>query len=533
MRRALLTMVGLIRREVSTMSSPMLDGAVLLGVQRPRIESLPEGAVDWSAGEGALDYAELAGVESMDWQQHVVRQGMAHDGDGRWAAAEVGVLVARQNGKTAGVEIVELGWMMDEPGVSILHTAHEYPTAMKSLDRLEAMFRGHPLLEKQLKRVVRSHGIEAIELRNGSTIRYRTRTKGGARGFSVDRLVVDEAMIFAPASLAAIRPLMTTSRNPQIWYLGSAPDAEEHQHCHIWAALHRRGERGGDKRLCWLEWSTPEPPPAPAEWSPAYEAQRDAWRRDRSVWAAANPSLGVLITEDYIDSEIDSFAAALRKWEIERLSYGDWPPEQGQARTPVLSVEEWDAMTGSSALTGPVAIGVERHREFTTIVAARRTAGGRVALEVGYHDRPTAAVVGMLADLATRWDACAIAMLSTSPATGMVPALAEAKVEPQLISSTTFGAACVDFLDAARAGRLEHTGDPRLADAVQGVDKRDMSGGRFGWDFDTQAAIGPLIAATLARWALETWGQIREEPAAPSFTATVRGHEFDPLSAGF
>ena len=515
------------------MNSPTLDGAVLLGAQRPRIESLPDGAVDFSAGEKALDYSELAGVESMDWQQHVVRNGMARAESELWAAAEVGVLVARQNGKTAGVEIVELGWMMDEPGVSILHTAHEYPTAMKSMDRLEAMFRAHPLLEEELKRVVRSHGIEAIELRNGSTIRYRTRTKGGARGFSVDRLVVDEAMIFAPASLAAIRPLMTTSKNPQIWYLGSAPDAEEHQHCHIWAALHRRGVKGGDKRLCWMEWSTPEPPVAPSEWSPAYEAQRDAWRRDRSVWAAANPSMGVLITEDYIDGEIDSFAAALRKWEIERLSLGNWPPERKHSRTPILAAEEWDAMTGTASLVGPVAIGVERHRDFTTIVAARRTADGKVALEVGYHDRPTSAVVEKLADLAERWDPCAIAMLSASPATGLVPKLAEAKIEPQLIPSTTFGAACVDFLDAARSGRLEHTGDPRLADAVAGVDKREMSGGRFGWDFDTQSAIGPLIAATLARWALETWGQIREEPAAPSFTPTARGNVFDALSAGF
>ena len=43
-----------------------------------------------------------------------------------------------------------------------------------------------------------SHGDEAIELQDGSRIEFRTRTKGGMRGFDdVSLLVLDEAMILA------------------------------------------------------------------------------------------------------------------------------------------------------------------------------------------------------------------------------------------------------------------------------------------------------------------------------------------------
>ena len=53
----------------------------------------------------------------------------------------------------------------------------------------------NPDFSRRVKRVSRSHGEEGIELTTGQRIRFRTRTKGGGRGFSGDCLILDEAMV--------------------------------------------------------------------------------------------------------------------------------------------------------------------------------------------------------------------------------------------------------------------------------------------------------------------------------------------------
>lgn len=350
----------------------------LLGKQTPRVEWITPRAVDFSAGLDALDLADVAGRESLDWQAYAVRTGMAKAATGRWAAFEVGLEVSRQNGKNGCIEVVELGWMITEPGVSILHTAHEFQTAMESMDKLEALIRSHPLLENEVLQVRHGNGKEMIRLRNGSTIRFRTRTKSGGRGFSVDRLVIDEAMIWSPASQAAIMPLLTTAKNPQIWYLGSAADADVHEYCGKWASLRARALDPGDQALIWMEWSAPEPPTDPVA--------RVEWRQDRENWAYANPSLGYLLTEQYVEDECAAFRKDIEKWEIERLSAGNWPRED-RDRAAIIDPDVWDAMKSTDAqLVGSVALALDRTRDGSAwvLAAAKRTSDSRVHVEIGY-----------------------------------------------------------------------------------------------------------------------------------------------------
>src|SRR5690606_41534524 len=54
-----------------------------------------------------------------------------------------------------------------------------------------------------VKTVRRSHGQEGIYLRNGQRLRYKTRTKGGGRGFSADCVILDEAMVLPEAFIGA------------------------------------------------------------------------------------------------------------------------------------------------------------------------------------------------------------------------------------------------------------------------------------------------------------------------------------------
>jgi hypothetical protein len=503
----------------------------LLGKQTPRVSSIPE-AFDFSAAEDALDLADIAGRSSLEWQTFSVRNGMAKRLDGKWAAYEVGLLVSRQNGKNGCIEVVELGWMVTEPGVSILHTAHEFQTAMESMDKLEALIRSHPMLEDEIAQVRHGNGKECIRLKNGSIIRFRTRTKSGGRGFSVDRLVIDEAMIWSPASQAAIMPLLTTATNPQIWYLGSAADAETHEYCGKWASLRSRATSGATAALCWMEWSSPEPPKE--------QVARQAWREDPTNWAEANPSLGYLLTEDFILDEMEAFADNLELWEVERLSTGRWPGENSKLPA-AIKPEEWSAMISTAhQLTGPIALALDRtpDRQMWALAAAQHTTKGRIHLEIGYFQGATnAEVVEFILTVLDRSDPVALAIDSRSPAAVIAPLLLTAGVEAELTNTPQMAHACGGFLDDATNGVLSHTDQKILSDAATTAAKRFLPQGDFAWD-KTGTAIAPLIAATLARWALLTFGAIGAKPTALPET-TDRDHvshstdELDLMSTAF
>ncbi|WP_156525587.1 MULTISPECIES: hypothetical protein [unclassified Gordonia (in: high G+C Gram-positive bacteria)] len=474
--------------------------AGLLGKQTPRVEWITPRAADFSAGLDALDLADVAGRDSLKWQQYAVRKGMAKQPSGSWAAFEVGVEVSRQNGKNGCIEVVELGWMITEPGVSILHTAHEFQTAMESMDKLEALIRSHPLLENEILQVRHGNGKEMIKLRNGSIIRFRTRTKSGGRGFSVDRLVIDEAMIWSPASQAAIMPLLTTAKNPQIWYLGSAADADVHEYCGKWASLRARALAGDDPALIWMEWSAPDPPDDPVA--------RAEWRQNRENWAYANPSLGLLISEQYIEDECAAFRKDIEKWEIERLSAGKWPRE-GLNHSPVIDPEAWNAMTNQfPALVGSIGLALDRSPDGSVwvLAAAQHTADSRVHVEIGYCRSATLrGAAAYVSKVVAAWDPCVLVIDRKSAAAAVVPLLAEDGIEPELTGAPQMAVACQGFLDDAGDGQLSHSGQGVLSDAVADATKRIMPQGDFAWD-RTEGSVAPLVAVTLARWGLLTFG---------------------------
>ncbi|WP_156479461.1 hypothetical protein [Gordonia sp. QH-12] len=532
----------------STTSSPKRG---LLGQRTPRVFHRPAGATDYSRGEKALDIAFMADATLLGWQEDVVREGMARDASGRWAAAEVGIEVSRQNGKTASIEVVELAWMITEPGVHILHTAHEFQTAMESMDRLHNLILSHPKLENQVLSVKTSNGKERIKLKNGSEIRYRTRTKSGGRGFSVDRLVIDEAMIWSKASQAAIRPLLTTAKDPQIWYLGSAADANVHEHCGKWASLRRAAmSEKPPARLLWMEWSAPEPP-EPTGDELADALARTQWREDRENWAIANPSMGrevapghVLVTEEYIEEELEGFRNALDEWEIERLALGRWPAD-ASAHEPIINADSWSDMTNlHPSLVGPVVIGLalSPDRRRWAIAAAQGTAEHRTHVEIGAFQPAThAELVEFVYLIVEAWDPAAVVIDSRSPAAVIESKLINAGIEPEMATTPQIARWSGGFLDDALAGLLSHTGQQPLTDAVATVAMKTLPQGDFTWVRAMDGSTAPIEATTLAHGGLvEFGGRAQVDRPLPSSGPkdTVRGlprrsGELDVLTTAF
>jgi hypothetical protein len=90
------------------MTSPLAAQHVapLLGSQQPRISLVPEYVS--SAGQEAIEVAEVAGLFLDPWEQNVLTGALGETAEGRWAAYRVGISAPRQNGKDAILEAREL-----------------------------------------------------------------------------------------------------------------------------------------------------------------------------------------------------------------------------------------------------------------------------------------------------------------------------------------------------------------------------------------------------------------------------------------
>jgi len=194
-------------------------------------------------------------------------------------------------------------------------------------------------------------------------------------------------------------------------------------------------------------------------------------------------------------------------------------------------------------LVGPIAIAVDRSpdRQQWAIAAAQRTTDGRIHLEIGPYDPAwsNTDLVEKLVHIVTEWDPIALAIDQRSAAAVLKPLLIEAEIEPHMTNASELALACGGFLDDSLAGRLSHSDQQILNDAVASAVKRDLPGGGFAWTKTAGGSIAQLCAATLAHSALLVFGPSAappQLPAAPMMEMdrpTTRDDEFDRvLGAG-
>jgi hypothetical protein len=354
----------------------------LRGQQRPGLLHLPDGSD--AHVDDALYLLGEWGFELDDWQQFTTRCALREQSDGRWAAKMFGLEIPRQNGKGELIEGREaLGlFYLDER--KLIHSAHEFATASEALDRMDDRIGRNPTLKQRVKSVKRSHGEEGVYLKDGRKLLYKTRTKGGGRGFSADLLILDEAMFIAEAFLGALMPVISARPNPQMWLTGSAVDQEKMDHGVVFARLRERAIVGKAERMAYLGWS------------PAYERQSDgsllysspddvprAVAAEPETIAQANPALGIRIELDHVlESELQ--AMDHRTYCVERLGIGDWPdPDAADAQ--VIDFRAFMALVdGASSIHGKpcFAIDVRSDRSSATIAAAGEREDGLWHIEV-------------------------------------------------------------------------------------------------------------------------------------------------------
>lgn len=471
---------------VAVRSRPLASGC-----QEPRICLVPQAV--GGAGAEAVDLARMAGLDLDPWEALVLERSLGERADGKYAAFEVGLVVPRQNGKGSVLEGRQLAglFLLDER--LQIHSAHQFDTSLEAFGRLLYLIENTPDLSRRVKRVSRSHGEEGIALTNGQRIRFRTRTKGGGRGFSCDTLYLDEAMILPETAHGALLPTLSARPNPQVWYSGSAVDQLVHEHGTVLARVRDRGVKGADSGLMYMEWSAD---------SALDDAELVADNPD--AWAQANPGLGIRISLEHIANEQRSMDP--RTFAAERLGIGDWPALDvldGELITRGM----WKACEDvESVPLDPVCFSfdVTPSRDASAITVAGLRADGNVHLEVVEHRPGTFWVAARLAELTAKHKGSIVVGDERGPAAALLTKIANEDVTVKTIGSKELGEACGQFFDLVAETKLAHLGTEELMTAVRGAARRPL-GDSWAWSRKSSTVdISPLVAGTIACWGVQT-----------------------------
>jgi hypothetical protein len=462
--------------------APMVKGS-----QEPRIKVVPEG-VEHPRWEEIKRFVKRLGYELDPWQWAVLHASLMRSGD-EWAAFTVAVCAPRQNGKNSLLEVVELVKVALLEEKLLIHTAHLADTSNEAFHRLDDLIDGNDWIKT--KHIWRANGRETIEFPGKRRIRFRTRTRGGGRGYAgCTTAIFDEAMFLPEVSMGSIMPVISASPDPQIWYTGSAVDQQSMDDGVAFARVRERALDGDSDRLAYFEWSLEADVPGEIE---------DETAADPVSWAVSNPAFGIRIKESYITQERKNLDP--RTFAVERLGVGDWPPTAFSSA--VIDLEKWEALTdGNSKIADQLvlAFDVKPDRSASSISAAGLRTDGHSHIEVIERRRGTHWLVQRLLELIAEHSPVAVLCDAAGPAASLVNTLEAAQVEVMLVAAKENAFACGFFYDQVEQEALRHLGTPELLAALRGAAKRPL-GDAWAWSRKNSAVdISPLVACTLALW---------------------------------
>lgn len=457
------------------------------------------------------DVAGQLGYQPHVWQRHVADVSLElvrRNGPGsrmRLAAGSVGCVVGRQSGKTllAASRTTLQCILPDLPAAAALvgiDRIRPQFVGYLAQDRAGAMTRWHeqidvlmasPLAEL-VDRVVLTRGDESVHFTNGSVYRVVTPSRTGARGHSLDLAIIDEALAHDTELLSAVSPTMAQRDNArgcigsQLWVVSNAGDYRST----LLASQRELGRRAvleRDASRAWFEWSCPD----------------DADVSDEAVWRATVPTLDQPdgIGLEYLRREAETLGA-------ERFALEYLCRSAGHGLAGLIDADVWDALPGDELAPDDdvvLAVDATRDRSSATVVVAGRLDPGdelaSIAVEV-LDQRPGAEWVADYVGRIAVDHQAAVVIDAYGPLSSLIPVLKRGhgvRVRPVRVGDMVDAAA--GFCDLVSVGRIAHQHDERLTTAVEVAVKRRV-GDRWVFDRRTDVDVSPLIAASLAVWAV-------------------------------
>lgn len=440
-------------------------------------------------GDEVADLAALAGFPPDPEQRRCLDAMFAYDRQSVSQAFEVAIIGPRQNIKTGLFKIATLGWMFLEQHPLIVWSAHEFATAMEAFLDLEQLITSTPDLDREIAKISRENGNEGFVLRSGTRLKFKARTKGGARGLTGDRVVLDEALYLKPEHMGALLPTLSARPDPQIVYGSSAGVASSA----VLRGVRDRGRAGTSPRLFYAEWADPVGPGGcEMDGCDHRLGSKGCALDDRSKIAAANPQAGRRITWDYLAAEREALPP--EEFARERLGWWDEPA----AADEDISLEAWMLAESDAEPSGDLsfAVDVAPNHAWASIVVC-----GNGVLELVERKRWTSWLPDRLAELAAKHDVSGFLVDPSGPIGSLLPEFERAGVPITLVDGKDSVRACSAFVSALTEQKLSHRGEQDFVQAVTGASRRAV-GDAWKWSRkDSTVDISPLVAATLALWA--------------------------------
>jgi hypothetical protein len=493
---------------------------------------VPEHAVGNYGEDVAQFSAELLGRPLDAAQREAVGALTSYDKRGRWAALEGAVLMARQNGKTAGTITPVVLWdLFTNPRADrIAWSAHLFRTTRDAFRDHLNMIDGSDWLSRKLRRVNRGTGNESIELVSGRLVDYLARSKGGGRGIGGELIVVDETLLgWSGTEAAALLPILAArsiTGNPMVLYASSGALAGEDSD--YLRTLVKRGRSGTDTSLTWVEHC------APGSWDdPGCLAGKDCSHvygvavgcalDNEALRPHANPAYGVRISAEILQDMRQSMPP---------LDYGreflGWHQKPAGAGASPISADDWDELgeVGSVLADARPAFccQVGADNRSACIVVAGRRADGRWHVEVIEDRSGTEWVPEALQGLLRRHSEALVVLMSAGTTGQLVPELLQRGVQVgaagqddghrvELLTLAQLAAACPLLESYVAARKLVHPKtaagepDPRWRASLEGA--RSQAHGRDGWVWSLRdSTIDPMF---LTGTALALYAAVRRE----------------------
>lgn len=432
--------------------------------------------------------AEL-GIPLRPWQEVAASYLMATGPDGYPLYREVAIVVARQNGKTTLAKPFIVHQLREGRRITHLAQVRELPRKMfglvaESLD--ESLFpkrRGKGGKEHTVWPRFGS-GSEEILLANGGEYRIAAANRGGARGFTNDKVIIDELREMESTEIMeAAESTILTSPWGQIVYFSNAGTDESV----VLNALRKRAQ--SDPSLAYLEWS----------------ADPDLDAGDRRGWLEANPSVGhdpVLLDSLERAYQRHRLGGTMPIFETENLCR--WVHTM---RPALVTSEQWDACRTAERPPRP-----QRQH----VAVSMDPDGARASAAVAWLGRDGICYLTMLADvhgdpvdtstIGRDWREASIAR--RVPRVGFDPLtdgeLAKFFPTPKSISGQEFTNATANFVRLVQSGQLRWMDADAVGDDLRWTSRKenDETGSfqavRANDDRPIPAALSAIRAVWLA-----------------------------------
>lgn len=435
-----------------------------------------------SLGTEAVDLYNKSDREAQDWQALMLEDIMSVNEDGLWVHMKYGWSIPRRNGKSE-ILIMRAIWGMRH-GERVLYTAHRSTTSSSAWTKICKLLGSIGYEEERDYKPYRTRGLEQIIwlTDGGGYINFRTRTSTGGLGEGYDLLIIDEAQEYTTDQESALKYVVTDSKNPQTLMCGTPPTAVSSGT--VFMDYRKKTLTGRNEDSGWAEWSVPN--------------LTDA--HNPELWYETNPSLGTILTErtirselgdDQVDDNIQRLGLWLRYSQQSAISKQDWE-ECALAEKPQLDARPRIFFAVKYGQSGNVslaaAVKLSDGRIFVEAIDCRPIRDGN-AWMIPFLRNPHAESVcidgaGNQTVLANEMKDAEVKCAAVLPKVGDVVA-AHALFEQQLF-----------------CGQIRHMNQPALAQAATNCEHRAIgNSGGFGYASVLEGAdISLLEAVSLAHW---------------------------------